>query len=135
MYITELVEIENKATLVDALRDFLPIAVSHLKLNALPKFNLEKTIGTSEKPTFGHYDPANNAITIAIANRQPVDIIRTLAHELTHFKQESEGKLHPQSGETGSNEEDEANAEAGVMLREFSQKYPKYLTLDAVLVP
>jgi len=49
------------------------------------------------------------------------DILRTLAHELVHRKQEEDGRLTPTSGETGSPIEDEANAMAGVLLRNFGK--------------
>jgi hypothetical protein len=49
------------------------------------------------------------------------DILRTLAHELVHRKQEEDGRLDIKSGETGSPIEDEANATAGVLLRNFGK--------------
>jgi Zn-dependent peptidase ImmA (M78 family) len=49
------------------------------------------------------------------------DILRTLAHELVHRKQEEDGRLDINSGKTGSPIEDEANAMAGVLLRNFGK--------------
>lgn len=63
------------------------------------------------------------------ANRNPIDVLRTFAHELVHIKQEQDGKLHKGSGQTGSDEENEANALAGILLRNFSQEFPEYLGL------
>ena len=49
------------------------------------------------------------------------DILRTLAHELVHRKQAEDGRLNITSGETGSDIENEANAQAGVLLRNFGK--------------
>jgi Zn-dependent peptidase ImmA (M78 family) len=50
------------------------------------------------------------------------DILRTLAHELVHHKQNLDGRINYESGETGSDIENEANAKAGVLLRDFGKK-------------
>ncbi len=50
------------------------------------------------------------------------DILRTLAHELIHRKQDEDGRLDPNSGETGSEIENEANAQAGILLRKFGEQ-------------
>jgi hypothetical protein len=54
-------------------------------------------------------------------NRNLADILRTLGHELVHHKQNLDGKINAQSGITGSDEENEANAKAGVLLRKFGK--------------
>ena len=50
--------------------------------------------------------------------------MRTLAHELTHHKQREENRIKPDSGETGSDIENEANAQAGVLMRDFADQNP-----------
>jgi hypothetical protein len=50
------------------------------------------------------------------------DMLRTLAHELVHHKQNVEGRIYNDSGETGSEIENEANAKAGVILRNFGKQ-------------
>jgi hypothetical protein len=54
--------------------------------------------------------------------------LRTLAHELIHYKQDSQGRIKPDSGETGSPEENEANAGAGIIMRDFDQANPELLS-------
>jgi Zn-dependent peptidase ImmA (M78 family) len=49
------------------------------------------------------------------------DILRTLAHELVHRKQDEDGRIDYESGETGSDIENEANAQAGVLLRDYGK--------------
>jgi hypothetical protein len=57
-----------------------------------------------------------------------MDILRTLAHELTHYRQhERLGKKMPDdAGRTGSPYENEANAEAGIIMRHFQNRYPEF---------
>jgi hypothetical protein len=66
-------------------------------------------------------------LAVALANRHPVDILRTVAHELVHFKQNMNGELNPDSGETGSPHENQAHELAGVIMRHFNKRYPEYL--------
>jgi cytidyltransferase-like protein len=74
-----------------------------------------------EKRTFGYFDPNTKKIWVYVKNRNMADILRTLAHEMIHRKQEEDGRLDIKSGETGSPIEDEANAMAGVLLRNFGK--------------
>lgn len=121
--------------LIDALKDFLPIAIKHLGLKSLPKMRLQKDVDSHhEQPTFGKYDNAEKTLYVDVEERHPMDVIRTIAHELTHFKQDTNGELSHDSWETGSPAENEANAKAGVMMREFSKSFPQYLELGAIQV-
>lgn len=127
--------VENKPNLIDGIRDFLPIAVKFLKLDRLPKIDFEKDVESKhDQPTFGvyHHDTDTKIIKLDIEERHPIDIIRTLAHELVHYKQDLEGRLDKNSWRTGSPTENEAHEKAGVMMREFDKKYPHYLKSQAV---
>lgn len=108
-----------------AIADLLPIAMDELGLENLPKIKIVKTMDNNGQPTFGCF--SNDGITLAINGRHPVDICRTLAHELVHYKQMLDDKLNPDSGETGSSEENEANSVAGVILRKFNKEFPKHI--------
>ena len=138
MLTIELFETENlpavQPTLYDALKDFLPIAMEYLRLDILPQIKLKKQIDTATGPTFGNfsYSGGHQCITLGINTRHPVDILRTLAHELTHFQQFKRGKLSTGAGEDGSPIENEANAEAGVILRKFNTEFPQYLNLKPI---
>lgn len=110
------------------LSKFFPIVMDHLELNKLPKIDLAKTIQvSSERSTFGGYDPNTKSIQLALSNRHPNDFLRTLAHELVHYSQDLKGELDVKSGDTGSDEENEANSVAGVIMRKFNEKYPEYI--------
>jgi Zn-dependent peptidase ImmA (M78 family) len=51
------------------------------------------------------------------------DILRTLAHELVHHMQNLKGD--ELNGDDGSEIENEANAQAGVIMRKFGRENPE----------
>jgi len=114
------------------MQDFLPLAMEELKLDSLPKIFLELYITDTEQPTFGKFLPEENVIHLGIENRHPLDVLRTLAHELTHFKQGLEDRLNDTSGETGSPIENEAHEKAGVIMRNFNKAHPQYFKEPAI---
>ena len=125
----------NDLTLIDALRDFLPIAVKTLKLPGIPKISLEKSIEKSNVPTFGRFTNDDDHVYVHVSNRNPNDILRTLAHELVHFKQRTEHELGSGSWHTGSPAENQAHELAGVIMREFNSQFPQYLRMKPVILP
>jgi hypothetical protein len=125
----------NKLTLVDALRDFLPIAIKNLKLDHIPKIKLVKSIPDANVPTFGRFVNEEKVITVVVANRNPVDILRTLAHEMVHYAQGEQHRLDGDSWHTGSPTENQAHEQAGIIMREFDQQFPEYLSAEPVILP
>jgi len=88
----------------------------------LPKIILSEDEKEAETMhSFGKFTPEIKEIRVVIANRNLADILRTLAHELVHYKQNLDGKLTADSNNTGSPDENEANALAGVLMREFGK--------------
>lgn len=71
---------------------------------------------------------------MVINNRQPADILRTLAHELVHWGQGQDDKIDDGSWHDGSELENEANAVAGVIMRDFARQHPKYLELTPIVL-
>jgi Zn-dependent peptidase ImmA (M78 family) len=118
---------DNKERFVKMFKDFLPLAMQHIGLTSLPKIVFKKQINDLKQPTFGMYVTDEKTLYVALVNRHPNDILRTIAHELTHFKQDTDHELNDESGTTGSPEENNANALAGIVMRHFNKKYPEYL--------
>jgi len=128
MLLTQLFEsATNDATLMDMLPTFLPLALEILELRNVPNIKLEKFIDDEVQPTFGKFVSDENIIYLGIANRHPVDILRTLAHEMVHYKQNIEHDLDSESGRTGSPQENQAHEIAGVIMREFNKANPEFL--------
>jgi Zn-dependent peptidase ImmA (M78 family) len=122
----------NNPDFVEMLNNFLPLAMSALELTALPKFKLMLRVPDDEQPTFGKFVNDENTIYLAIEDRHPLDVIRTLAHELVHFKQGTEHNLDATAGETGSPQENEAHELAGIMMRDFNKAHPQYFNEPAI---
>ena len=74
--------------------------------------------------SFGKYTPQDSDIRVVAVNRNLADVLRTLAHELVHYRQNKDGRLDASSNETGSEVENEANAMAGVLMRNFGMQNP-----------
>ena len=89
----------------------------------MPKINISYDDKEAQNmKSFGKYTPETNELRVVAINRNLADVLRTLAHELIHNKQRKEGVLKPGSNETGSEHENEANALAGVFMREYGKK-------------
>ena len=105
---------------------FAAYCVKRLGIKNAPRIQLKRDPAWSERnATFGKYDPNTNTLTLTTANRHPVDVMRTLAHEFVHRKQAETGDMPADAGDTGSEWENEANAEAGVIMRDWGAKNPK----------
>jgi len=111
----------------DVVDDFVRYVVNRLKFGGdTPKIKLSYDDNEAQiMKSYGRYNPKTNEIFVIAKNRNLGDILRTIAHELIHLKQDEDGKLNSNSGETGSNEENEANALAGVIMREYGKNNPK----------
>jgi Zn-dependent peptidase ImmA (M78 family) len=118
-----LLPMEEKIEVVGQFVDFVD---EKLGLNGdMPKIRISQDANEAvEMKSFGKYSPETNELRVVAVNRNLADILRTIAHELIHHKQFKNNELNPNSGETGSEQENEANALAGVLLREFGQKNP-----------
>jgi len=108
------------------IREFIEYAIEDLGISIEPEFTFSTDPNESkEKHTFGQYNPNENTIWVYIGNRNLADICRTIAHELVHCKQNEENRINDTSGETGSEIENEANASAGKILRDYGQNNEK----------
>jgi hypothetical protein len=112
--------------------DFLPLAMKELGVDSLPNIVLVARVDDDKQPTFGKFVNDENRIYLALQERHPLDVLRTLAHELVHFRQGREHKLDATSGETGSPAENEAHEVAGIIMRTFNKKHPNYFNFPAI---
>ena len=118
---------------IPMIKKFLPIAKAELKLERLPKIKIQRHVEVHDgQATFGRFVNGEATIYVGIADRHPVDVLRTLAHELVHWQQYLDDRIKPDSGETGSQIENEAHAVAGVLMRHFNKKYPDAIKLDNI---
>jgi hypothetical protein len=126
MKINELQDPSNRADqLTDYFRAFLKLCQKELKLEHLPKIVwITDNSHTRQHHSFGSFNNQNHEIKVELNNRHILDVMRTLAHELVHYRQFLDGRIKPDSGETGSEIENEAHAVAGVIMRHFDRRFP-----------
>jgi len=124
----------NKKDTFAILHDFIRFAAEDLELKSLPKFDFAFDSKRSvEHKSFGGYAPGAEHITVTVKNRHINDVLRTLAHELVHFKQDLDDELRDENaGATGSPQENEANARAAVIMRNWGKKHPDYFDKEAI---
>jgi len=117
---------ENK-DVKDILQPFIDSCVEYLGIENRPKIILKRDPEwTRRNGTFGRFDHDTHSVTLAVTGRHTLDILRTLAHELTHAKQDELAALPVDAGQTGSPYEDEANAMAGRIMRHWVDQHPEF---------
>ena len=125
LWVVDIPNVVNESLNKDLVKEFMRTCMNELELEQLPKITLSNNSQEAiDMRSWGGYMPGKKTIHIVTAKRHPADIFRTLAHELVHYKQDTEGRLKPDSGTTGSEEENEANSKAAVIMRNFAQAKP-----------
>ncbi len=105
------------------LEEFLDFANKKLEVNKPYSvyFVDDKSNATDPLGKTAMYNPSSNSVYVYATNRHPKDILRSIAHELMHHKQNCDGRLDKTYGEDSDDLktlELEAN-EAGYLVREF----------------
>jgi hypothetical protein len=106
---------------IEIIKDFINFVCNKLDLEDKVEIYLHK--GRDEYiVTTASYVPDENSNHIRCTNRALVDILRSIAHELTHNRQREIESF--KIGETvqtiGGWIEDEANAKAGILIKDFA---------------
>jgi hypothetical protein len=132
MYFSEWRKIQeemNKKQFEVILQKFLPYAKEFLKLKKVPHIKfVEKPSFAKQIAAFGRIKDSH--IEIDIKDRHPMDVLRTVAHELTHYSQHQKGVTG--NGVAGSPTENEANKLAGTLIRKFGESYPQYFESPSI---
>jgi hypothetical protein len=119
-----------------AVRQFIDFVVDQLGIDNLPEIVLHNDPAWSEQNhSFGRYTPEMHTLEVNLANRHIMDVLRTTAHELVHCKQNQEHALPDQAGDTGSDWENEANAMAGVIMRDYAEHNPRMFENASGYIP
>lgn len=123
--VRQLKEELTRKQLAPMLDSFVSFASDKLGLKSMPSVRYKTE--DDNYNSFAAYNPSSNELSISTANRHPMDIFRSVAHELVHHKQNEDGKLGKdieKEGATGSDIENEANSEAGKIMRWFAKANP-----------
>ena len=116
----------------NVIADFIDFAAKALDLQQVPKITFSDDQELAKNMhSLGAYNPKSDELLVVKGPRLTADILRTLAHELVHRKQDELNPLSKEDGATGSPIENEANAAAGVLLRQFGKYRPEIFEEDA----
>jgi putative chitinase len=115
-------------------QDFIQHVTTELGIDPVPEIHLHTDPEWSKhNQSFGRYDPESHTLNVSMPNRHVMDVLRTVAHELVHCSQNQQhGQLPDDAGETGSRWENDANARAGVIMRDWANSHPEHFAHDAL---
>ena len=113
----DLPKIEEKKDLIQA---FIDHCCKKLGIENIYDIYIVDDRKTHEIRTTAYYDPQNKVVKVYAKSRALPDVLRSIAHELVHAQQHISGELekHPHQ-DVGGYLEDDANARAGSLLKDY----------------
>jgi len=126
--------LEDSSNSNDIVNDFIQQVSMELGIDPMPEIHLHTNPEWSEhNHSFGRYDPDSHTLNVSLPNRHVLDVLRTVAHELVHCSQnQQQGGLPDDAGETGSRWENDANARAGIIMRDWANSHPEHFAHDSL---
>lgn len=109
----------------DRVKDFSKFTVDKLGIKSPFNVMLTKDRDGNGLKTFAHFDNMNSDCCVYVKDRNLADILRSIAHELVHKNQFEKDKIQFPVQDIGGEIEDEANAVAGQLVKEFGYKNPE----------
>ena len=117
------------------LNSFLDFCCDKLSIKDKPSLKFKEPTDQGEQPSFAAYAPGAREVHVMSKNRHPMDIFRSVAHELVHHKQNEDGRIGKdiaKEGATGSDIENEANSRAGELMRWYGKANPASFSMSYV---
>ena len=106
--------------------DFINFCVSMLPLESQDlEVHLVDNRESHGVTTTAYYAPGRNLVVVYCKNRAVVDVLRSVAHELTHMMQDEQGLLVGKIQDAGGFHEDQANAKAGELIKLYAKSHPQ----------
>jgi hypothetical protein len=106
--------------------NFIKFVYDRLHIDApLPRIKLQQEKESPDQNRTGWYNPDTNEMWVYTGNRNLIDILRTVAHELAHHKQRLDG-------DTAANTEladleGQADQVAGIIMKIYVRKHPEII--------
>jgi hypothetical protein len=108
------------------MQKFIQWASQQLSLQSVPNFEFSyDTEEAQEGHHTGRHSTNDNSVWVYVANRNMVDILRTVVHELTHVRQGELGMIKPGDSYPGSPIEMLADMVAGKLIKIFGKDHPE----------
>jgi Zn-dependent peptidase ImmA (M78 family) len=108
----------------EQLKEFALFVIKELGIEKAPTIAIQNGRGKLKTTANYDYTKENKVIRVNANKRALVDVMRSLAHEMTHHKQYEQGRLKVQPPDIGGEIEDEANAKAGQFIKMYAKKDP-----------
>jgi putative chitinase len=126
--------LEDSNSETNLVQEFIQHTAMELGIDPLPEIHLHTDPEWStHNQSFGRYDPDSHTLNVSMPNRHILDVLRTVAHELVHCSQNQQHNgLPDDAGETGSRWENDANARAGIIMRDWANSHPEHFELPAL---
>jgi hypothetical protein len=108
------------------MKKFIKWASNELNLKSTPNFEFSyDTEEAQQGHHTGRHGGDDNSVWVYVANRNMVDIMRTVYHELTHVRQGELGMIKPGDSYPGSPIEMLADMTAGKAMKIFGKQHPE----------
>ena len=111
----------------DRVKHFVDWAYKKLNIKApMPKIIFSDKKDSPDMHHTGWYRKETDTMWVYTHNRNLVDILRTVAHELQHRKQDAEGRIKVHSP-PGSKLEREGDIHAGILMKLYAKEFPEII--------
>ena len=108
------------------IRDFVAWVFEKLHIPGdAPEIEFSSEKESDDQNRTGYYDIEGNHMWIYTGNRNLIDIMRTIAHELSHHKQRTTGDTN--NGAKLSELEGQADQAAGILMKLWVRKHPEII--------
>ncbi|CAB4133489.1 hypothetical protein UFOVP257_218 [uncultured Caudovirales phage] len=108
--------------------DFIDWCVGKLKISEkLPEIKFQDKKEGPDQHHTGYYDDQADIMWVYTGKRNLIDIMRTVAHELTHRKQHEGGRTYPGQSFPGSHIEQQADIMAGYLMKLYGKEHPEII--------
>ena len=115
-------DLDLDAKKINILSEFCLFCADNLPIEG----SFEVHVISDRKPhgilTTAAYLVGENRCFVYGKNRALPDVMRSIAHEMTHMMQDQNGLLHGHMQDAGGFHEDQANARAGELIKRFAKQ-------------
>ena len=110
--------------------DFIEYAIDQLEIQEPPQIKIESE--ATSKYTTGSYNRNTGEIKVKGNGRQLADLLRSIAHEMVHHRQNELGLIVGKIPAVGGKIEDDANLYAGRLVKSYGQQIPEIYTESTI---
>lgn len=109
----------------DQVQDFIKFVFEKLQIPGdMPEIEYAQKKEGPDQVRTGYYDPSINKLWIYTGRRNLIDIVRTIAHELAHHKQDQDDTTGNMSL---ADLESQADMAAGMLVKIYVRKHPEII--------